>query len=242
MILKAVIIDDEAPARDELEHLLDEIEGLEVVARCKNGIEGIRSIHTMTPDLAFVDVCMPGLDGFEMLGLIDPDKMPSVVFVTAVDDQAVRAFEEGAYDYIVKPVRPDRLAKAIGRVRERHHRPELEPTPVLRIPCVSKGRIRLIPPEAVIGAFTDATGVHLVTADGSFDTDLTLRVLVERLGLFRCHRQHAVALSSVVELALPEDGGADVVLHGGHRAPVGRRHLKSLREHLGIGDLRDPSP
>ncbi len=236
MKLRAVIIDDEAPARDELEHLLDEVGGTEVVARCKNGVEGIRAIHSLEPDLAFVDVNMPGFDGFEMLGLVDPDKMPSVVFVTALDDQAIRAFDEGAHDYIVKPVRLERLAKAVQRVRSRSQRPAAPGLPaIVRIPCVVRGRIRLIPPERVLGARSDHAGVHILTDDGALSTDLTLRVLEERLGLFRCHRQHAVALSSVEELTVL-DGQAEVMLRGGHRAPVGRRQLKRLRQHLGLDD------
>ena len=237
MILRTVIVDDEPFARKELVHLLASIEDVEVIAQAKNGAECIRTVHAESPDLVLLDVQMPGLDGFETLGLIDPDKMPFVVFVTALDDRALRAFEEGAHDYIVKPVQPQRLAKAIDRVRSLlGQRAEVlaSPPPVMRIPCVVRGRTRLVAPEDVLGAYTDVEGVHVITADGTFATDLTLRVLETRIGLFRCHKQHAVRLESIEELARLDGGLGELTLHGGHRAPVGRRHLQELRERLGL--------
>lgn len=238
MKLTAVIIDDEALARDELSHLLSAVPEVELKASCQNALEGIRAIHELAPELAFVDIQMPGLDGFQMLQLVDPDKLPAVIFVTALDDQAVRAFEEDAADYIVKPVRQDRLQKAVERALRRRARGEPAPLPSpskLRIPCLIRDRIRLFKPSELLAASTDPSGTHVRTAAGRFFTELTLRTLEERGGLFRCHKQFAVSLDGVQELRMLEGGRAELLLSDeGEPIPVGRRYLKRLKDALGL--------
>jgi two-component system LytT family response regulator len=115
--LKVVLVDDEAPARRLLVEFLAADPGIEVVAECANGFEAVKVIAERTPDLVFLDVQMPKLDGFEVLELLDP--RPAVVFSTAYDEYALKAFEVHAVDYLLKPYGRERLAEALVRVRER---------------------------------------------------------------------------------------------------------------------------
>lgn len=115
--LRTVLVDDEAPARSLMREYLGAEPGIEVVAECANGFEAVKTIAEVKPDLVFLDVQMPKLDGFEVLELLDPG--PAVVFVTAFDAYALRAFEVNAVDYLLKPFARERLTEALARVRER---------------------------------------------------------------------------------------------------------------------------
>ena len=237
MSLTAVIIDDEPLARTDLEHELSGIRDVSIKDSCGNGVDGIQAIHAHAPDLIFLDIQMPGLNGFEMLSLIDPAKVPFVVFVTAYDEHAVRAFEENALDYILKPVRRERLVQSIERARKAQECGSPSPwtEPVVRLPCRVGRRIRLVAPDSVYAAYSNLTGVHLLTEEGVRDTDLTLRTLENRINLFRCHKQYVVALSAVEEITVLENGCAELQITGGAKVPVGRRYVRALKERLGIG-------
>jgi two-component system LytT family response regulator/two-component system response regulator LytT len=127
MTLKALIVDDEQLARDELQYLLGSIEDVEVVAQGKNGIEAIALVPRLEPDVVFLDVQMPGLDGFAVLRKLlekrGPETLPQIIFATAFDKYAVRAFEVNAVDYLLKPFDRVRLEQAIDRVRARLQSP-----------------------------------------------------------------------------------------------------------------------
>ena len=236
MSLTAVIIDDEPLALSDLEHELSTISGVSIKGSCRNGVDGIKAIHEHTPDVIFLDIQMPGLNGFEMLSLVDPDKLPRVVFVTAFDEYAVRAFEENALDYILKPVRRDRLEQALERARSEPaaDRWDQAAPAIPRAPCRIGRRIRLVPPESVQAAFSDQSGVRLMTDEGDFDTDLTLRTLEQRFGLFRCHKQYVVALAAVKEITVVGNGNAELELACGESVPVSRRFVKPLKQRLGL--------
>jgi two-component system response regulator LytT len=135
MTLKALIVDDEQLARDELQYLLTSIEDVEVVAQGKNGIEAIDLVPRLEPDVVFLDVQMPGLDGFAVLRKLlektGPETLPQIIFATAFDKYAVRAFEVNAVDYLLKPFDRARLVQALDRVRARLQNPALQnPMPV----------------------------------------------------------------------------------------------------------------
>jgi two-component system response regulator LytT len=127
MTLKALIVDDEQLARDELQYLLSSIDDVEVVAQGKNGIEAIDLVPRLEPDVVFLDVQMPGLDGFAVLRKLlentGPETLPQIIFATAFDKYAVRAFEVNAVDYLLKPFDRARLEQAIDRVRSRLQNP-----------------------------------------------------------------------------------------------------------------------
>ena len=116
-MLKVVIIDDERLARNELRRMLGEFSDVEIIGEAANAAEGIEKIETLNPDLVFLDIQMPGKTGFDMLGMID--KAPHVIFVTAYDEYALKAFEVNALDYLMKPVEPQRLAEALLKVRQK---------------------------------------------------------------------------------------------------------------------------
>ena len=133
MTIRTIVVDDEKLAIQGLELRLDKIEDVEIVATCNNGREAIRKIKTLKPDLVFLDIQMPGFDGFSVVqGVMDIDP-PMFVFVTAYSDHAVRAFEAQAIDYLMKPVEEDRLADTMVRIRERmSHRKQTEEVERLR--------------------------------------------------------------------------------------------------------------
>jgi two-component system, LytTR family, response regulator len=117
--IRALIADDEPLARRGIRQLLEAHPDVIVAGECRNGRETLRALHTLAPDLVFLDIQMPQLDGFEVLRAFGPERMPAVVFVTAYDEFAVRAFEAHALDYLVKPVSETRFAEALRHVRER---------------------------------------------------------------------------------------------------------------------------
>ena len=119
MTLRAIIVDNERIARTRLRRLLGKERDVEIVAECADGAAAVAAAREHAPDLLLLDVQMPGMDGFEVLGELGPERAPAVVFITAFDQHAVRAFEEHALDYLLKPVSPARFAKMIARVRER---------------------------------------------------------------------------------------------------------------------------
>ncbi|HLM67882.1 MAG TPA: LytTR family DNA-binding domain-containing protein, partial [Longimicrobium sp.] len=117
--VRTLVVDDEPLAREGIRLRLAREEGFEVVGECANGVEAVEAIHDLAPDLVFLDVQMPGLNGFEVLEEVDPRQAPVVVFVTAYDEYALRAFEVHALDYVLKPFDDDRFAATLRRVRER---------------------------------------------------------------------------------------------------------------------------
>lgn len=117
--LSTIIVDDESLARRGLKIRLAELEGVEVLAECRNGREGIKAIRELEPDLVFLDIQMPGLDGFDVVRELQSDTMPLIVFVTAFDQYAINAFDVHAVDYLLKPVEESRLQEAVERARDR---------------------------------------------------------------------------------------------------------------------------
>ncbi len=115
--IRAVVVDDEGLARDTLQLLLDNHDDIEVLAACENGEEAVEAINTMAPDLVFLDIQMPAMNGFEVIETIGPENMPVVIFVTAYDQYALKAFEAQALDYLLKPFDDDRFEQALERVR-----------------------------------------------------------------------------------------------------------------------------
>lgn len=236
-MIRAIVVDDERHAREELQQLLAESGEVEVIASCANALEAIREINRLRPELLFLDIEMPLLGGFELLGMIDAERMPHVVFVTAYDHYALKAFEEKTLDYLLKPVEKDRLEKTLAKIkalRPDASRPVEVALPLRRIPCLCAQRIRLIDPAEVECVRAEPGGIYLVTSQGSFFTELTLKVLEERTELLRCHRQVLVNLEKIEEILLLDGGQAELRTVSGGSVPVSRRYLKALKERLEI--------
>lgn len=233
-MMRALIVDDELHAREELEALLLETGEFAVVGKCANVVEALREVRKQSPEVLFLDIQMPTVSGFELLSMIDQEIMPHVVFVTAYDEYAVKAFEKDALDYLVKPVERDRLAKTVRKLKELNDRPAYVTPEIRNIPCVMTNRIKLIGISEVDYVRSDLAGVYVVSAKGEFFTELTLKVLEEKTNLFRCHKQFLVSLEHVDEILLQENLLAEIKMKSGSRVPVSRRFLKKLKETLGI--------
>jgi two-component system, LytTR family, response regulator len=234
--MRALIVDDELHAREELASLLEETGAFTAAAKCGNAVEAIQAIRKERPDVLFLDIQMPAISGFELLSMIDDADLPAVVFVTAHDEFAIRAFEASAVDYLLKPVARVRLARTVERLQRRSPlAPEaaLPRTSIRRIPCLAGRSIKLVDVADVDLVRSSEAGVYVVLAKGELYTDLTLKVLEERAGLVRCHKQFLVNLDNVDEIELDE-GQALVRTRSGKEVPVSRRFLPKLRDHLHI--------
>lgn len=243
-MLTAIVIDDELLAREELTELLLESGEVDVIAQASNAIEGLKLINTLKPEVVFLDIQMPQLSGIELIGMLDPETMPRVVFVTAFDQYAVQAFEDNAFDYLLKPVDPKRLEKTLQRLLKVRHSEEvphtqaqidaLTPKQLSQVPCVGHNRIMIIPLKDIEMAYSDLSGVHVQTAQQTASSQLTLKTLEEKTDLLRCHRQYLINTKTIKEIQLLDNGLAEVITHSGSVAPVSRRYLKSLKLMLGI--------
>lgn len=236
-MIRALIVDDEPHAREELEALLAETGAFEIAGRCANAVEAVHAIRGARPEVVFLDIQMPAISGFELLSMIDDDELPEIVFVTAHDEHALRAFEERAIDYLLKPVSRERLAKTVERLQRRRGAwpaaASLPRSPIRRIPCLAGKAIKLVDLAEVELVRSSEAGVYVITAKGELFTELTLRVLEERAGLVRCHKQYLVNIDQVDEIR-PDEAGATIRTRSGRDAPVSRRFLARLRDRLEI--------
>ncbi|MDE1264387.1 two-component system response regulator BtsR [Vibrio aestuarianus] len=237
-MLTVLVIDDELFAREELIELLEETGQIDVIGQASNAIEGLKKINQLKPDVVFLDIQMPQITGIELLGMLDPETMPNVVFVTAYDQYALQAFEDNAFDYLLKPVDTERLKKTIQRLvrsdKKKSDASILAPTCLDQVPCIGLNRIVILATKDVEFAYSDISGVHVQTAQQRATSQLTLKVLEEKTPLVRCHRQYLINTKAIKEIKLLENGLATIVTRSEHQVPVSRRYLKSLKEVLGF--------
>ena len=171
--------------------------------------------------------------------MLDHERMPYIVFLTAYDEYAVRAFDENAFDYLLKPTDPDRLARTIARLRLERTPQDLQPleraAPLRHVPCSGANRITLIRLEDIEYATSRLSGVYVTGADGEERfTELTLRTLEERTALLRCHRQFLVNPDAIGEIRFIDNGLAEIVTRGGRKVPVSRRYLREIKDRLSL--------
>ena len=243
--LKVLIVDDEELARRGLRRDLAADPAIEVLAECPDGFEAVRAATELKPDVVVRDIQMPRLDGFEVLELLDPGI--AVIFVTAHDDHAVRAFEVNAVDYLLKPVDPQRLSDALGRARERLRR--REPMPVEALAAASRpagvplGRIlvrdgpqvHVLPVETIdyIEAQDDYIAVH--SAGRSHLKQQTIAAVEQRLDssrFVRIHRSYLLNLDRLAKIELIAKDSRIVILRDGTRLPLSRAGHTRLRAML----------
>jgi two-component system LytT family response regulator len=236
-MIRTIIVDDEPHARAELEHLLVATGAFEIVARCADALEALQAIRSHRPDVLFLDVQMPGVSGLELLSMLDEDLHPDVVFVTAHEEFAVKAFDESAIDYLLKPVEPQRLAKTVEKLRTRGSegaRPAYVAPGITRIPCLAGRSIKLVPVQEVEFVKSSEAGVYVVSPHGEYYTELTLSVLEARANFLRCHKQFLVNIDRIDEISLSDNSLAVIKTKAGNSVPVSRRHLAKLRAALGL--------
>ena len=237
-MLKAIIVDDEAPARSELRFLLDETGMVEVAAEAANVREAIEKLKEAGADIMFLDVNMPGVNGLQLAEALGKLKYPPyVIFVTAYSEHAVKAFEVNAVDYLVKPVETERLAQAINKVQN-IIASQGRSTANERIPVEKGGKKLLVPASKIhyIMAKDDYSYLH-TESDRSLSTVslAQLEAKLEPLGFFRVHRRYLVNLSCVNEVD-PVSGGTLLLTLSGEeeQIPVSRRRVAALKKALGI--------
>jgi two-component system LytT family response regulator len=142
MKLRAIIVDDERMARTRLRRMLENDPDVEIVAECADGLAAVAAVQEESPDLLLLDIQMPGMDGFGVLEALGAERTPEVVFVTAYDEHAIRAFEEHALDYLMKPVSPERFTKMLARVRERRTHAQRDQESLLEMLAQRKAEAR----------------------------------------------------------------------------------------------------
>ena len=249
MSISVLIVDDEAPARKRLRDLLAKEADMVVVAECPDGPSAVDSIHEHEPDVLFLDVQMPEMDGFEVLRLAGLDQVPVVVFVTAYDRHAVEAFEARALDYLLKPFTGKRFGETLARVRDNlgtsHDRERLKrhlddliasgSATISRIPVRSGSRIRFVS-VADIDWIEGAGNYVLLHASGrQHRIRSTLKGMADKLGpqrFVRIHQSFVVNLDRVKELQPWSHGEFVVVMRDGAELTSSRTYSGALREML----------
>lgn len=249
MTLRVVVVDDERPAREKIRRFLGAVPDVEVVAEAATGIGAVAAIRDEAPDLVFLDVQMPGLNGIEVVEAIGVDEMPAVVFVTAFDRYAMAAFEVEAADYLLKPFDEARFRKALERVRRRLGQDARSASPshlervlakagptrgyVQRLVSAERGRVRLVAVREVYRFSAEGNYARVFTVDRQCLVRRSLTQLEERLdpGRFaRIHRSDIVAIDAIKELLPLSHGDYEVVLKNGERVRLSRRyHHRLLR-------------
>jgi two-component system LytT family response regulator len=245
--MRVLIVDDEPPARERLKRLLADIEGIELIGEAESGIQAVEMIERERPDLVLLDIQMPGLDGFEVIeALEDP---PPIIFVTAYDEYAIRAFEVNALDYLLKPFSRERLAKAIRRAQEtvaeeRDFAARLGPLLesladqgqyLARLAVRDRDRIRVLDVGEVdwIGIEGEQVMVHV--RDQIYPVRRTLTELEARLDpacFFRAHRSAIVNLDRVKEVIPWFKGSHKLRLTTGIEVDLSRARARALRKLL----------
>lgn len=217
-----------------MEALLRETGRVEVVETCGNAFEALKAINRLRPQVVFLDIQMPMVNGFELLSMVNDEIMPHVVFVTAFDDYSLKAFEEKTLDYLLKPVSMDRLLKTVTKLEDflgNDTPTSFEAESVKRVPCLIGKRIKLVNIDDVEYVSAGSAGNHLVTSESEYYTDITLKVLEERTNLLRCHKQYLVNMDYVSEIALLDNGLGMITTPSG-TVPVSRRYLKVIKSQL----------
>jgi two-component system LytT family response regulator len=252
-LIKVLIVDDEPLARALIIELLKDFNEFQIIGECSNGKEAVRDIKESSPDLVFLDVQMPVMDGFAVLEEIKEETLPALIFVTAYDQYAIRAFDFHAIDYLLKPFSRSRFTKALTRAAERIlHKSTDEvtkrqftsllenyqnkPAHLKRLFLKDKGKIVLLEPEKLDWVQADDKYVRLHTAEKSYLIRQTLNALEVELDpqiFTRIHRSTIVNLSRVKELHPLFNGEYILILTDGTKLTLSRNYKTRFFEHFG---------
>ena len=240
---KALIADDEPAARRGVRQLLSAFPEFDVAGECRNGAEVLTALNASPPDVVFLDIQMPGIDGFEVIKRRTVERMPAVVFLTAFDQFAIRAFETEALDYLVKPVSEERFATTMKRLLRRLRSKSSSPREETLVVTTARGATVLHLNEI---DWIEAAGNYsqLWVGTRSYFLRESLQLLEERVqkhGFIRAHRRALVRLDGVRELTRTRAGALSAVLESGVRVPISRRRSASFTAALkrGLQNLQD---
>jgi two-component system LytT family response regulator len=236
--ITALVVDDESWARRNLTVLLRRDPDLGSVVECGSGLEAVDKIRQSKPDLVFLDVQMPGCDGFDVLELLGNDLPSIVIFVTAYDEYALRAFEAGALDYLLKPFDDSRFRRALDRAKDRlaHYTPQ-KARAAARLVVKSRGEVMFLNVADI--EWIEAAGCYacLHVGDDTHIMRRTLSELEQDLSdekFVRIHRSIIVQLDQIQGLELQNSGEYEVVLKSKARLRLSRRFRKHLQDRLGL--------
>ncbi len=243
-MIKCLIIDDEPLARDIIKDYLKGFPDITVAEECNNGFEGLKAIQQHQPGLVFLDIQMPKINGFEMLELID--ETPPIIFTTAYDEFAIRAFDQNAVDYLLKPFSKERFTKAIEKFMQK---PEtapvqnvleeagLNPSQQNRIVVKDGAKIKIIPVSKIYYLEAADDYVKIISADGTYLKNKTMAFYEKSLSSFqfvRIHRSYIVNTQLITRIYPTDKESHSLVLSTGQELPTSKTGYAKLKVALGI--------
>jgi two-component system LytT family response regulator len=246
--LRAIIVEDEKPARELVKAFLKNHEDIELICECDNGFDGVKAINEMKPDIVFLDIQMPKLTGFEMIELLD--EVPEVVFTTAFDQYALKAFELSAVDYLMKPFSKQRFSEAIDKVFSRislkKEKPKVkefanqlkeEAEEIERIFVKTGSKIDVVPVPEIIRIESEDDYVEIFTPKGKFLKKETMNYLEKVMPtetFVRVHRSSIININHIQKIEKYGKDSSMVILKDGSRVNVSKSRIKDLRSQLGF--------
>ncbi|UKT65125.1 LytR/AlgR family response regulator transcription factor [Pedobacter mucosus] len=244
-MIRTILIDDEPLAREIVKFYLSDYKEIEIVAECADGFDGLKAISLHKPDLVFLDIQMPKISGFEMLELVD-DK-PAIIFTTAFDEFAIKAFEVNAVDYLLKPIDKLRFDAAMKKLPNRLNQMDntsavldaaaLNPSQNNRVVVKKEGVIKIIPTADIDYLEADDDYVKLSTVDGAFYKNKTMAYFEQTLNpdqFIRIHRSYIINLAQVTKIELKEKDSYVVLLKSNIWLPVSKTGYAKLKVALGL--------
>nr|WP_295867788.1 LytTR family transcriptional regulator DNA-binding domain-containing protein [uncultured Chitinophaga sp.] len=245
-MIKAVIIDDEPLAREVVKEFLSGYPQVQLMQECNDGFEGLKAIQQHQPDIIFLDIQMPKITGFEMLELVE--NMPAVIFTTAFEEHALRAFEVHAVDYLLKPFSRDRFDKAFQKWMEQHHNNAAATAALLetaaatplqnnRVVIKINGKIKIIPVQDIHYLEAADDYVKIVTQEGSFLKNKTMSFFEQTLDpqqFTRVHRSFILNVNQVTRIDPYEKENHLAILRSGARVLVSKTGYPRLKAALGL--------
>lgn len=245
-MIKAILIDDEPLSREIIKSYLRKFTAIEVVDECNDGFEGVKAIQQHQPDLVFLDIQMPKINGFEMLELVNP--VPAVIFITAFDEYAIKAFEANAIDYLLKPVSEDRFQRAIQKFLDKSISATGKTADLLvtmaqsplqnnRIVVKTGNRVKIIPVHDIHYLEADDDFVKIVTAEGSFLKNKTLSFYEQTLDaqqFVRVHRSYILHIGQITKIEPFQKETHLAILRNGQQIPISKTGYGKLKSILGL--------
>lgn len=244
-MIRAIIIDDERLARNELKKLLMDFPEIEVIAEAANASEGVEKIDSLNPDLIFLDIQMPGKTGFDMLSELE--RAPNVIFTTAYDEYALKAFEVNALDYLLKPVEPKRLADALQKLQLEEDKEPISDHPISVNRSILGEHDQVFVKDGERCWFVKLSDIRLFESVGNYAKVYfgankplilkSLNALEERLDekvFFRANRKHIVNLRLIEKIEPYFNGGLLLEMKGGEKIEVSRRQTVKFKEMMSL--------
>lgn len=253
-MIRALIVDDEELARRGIRTRIERRSDIEIAAESENGRQAVDAVRRLKPDIVFLDIGMPGMDGFEVVEAIGVDAVPALIFVTAYDAHALEAFEVHALDYLLKPIDDDRFHEAVDRAVERIRggrvsgleerleallsgmRSSLDDSPRDRFVVRQRGRVEIVSTEQILRVEAAGDYVALHTADATHLMRETMAAMESYLdpGRFiRVHRSAIVRGDQVRRIESDDSGGHEIIMHDGTRVRMSRTYRERLERFLG---------